>query len=109
PVPPGRYREQELPRPLGAFHGASLFSTFGGAIEPADWAWTPADVRFADTVRRAWAHFAEHGRPAAPDLPDWPEFDGSRAMVLRSDGSVVAEVPERPYLEFWDRFYGPTP
>lgn len=109
PVPARRYLEQAQPRPLGAFHGASLFSTFGGAADPPSWDWTPADVRLADTVRSAWAHFAEHGRPAALDLPAWPGFDAAHpaSMILRADGCAVSAVPERAWLAFWDDFYGP--
>jgi para-nitrobenzyl esterase len=108
PVPADRYAEQALPRPLGAFHGASLFSTFGGAAEPPHWHWTAEDVRLADTIRSAWVYFAEHGNPAAAGLPDWPGFDAARpsAMILRVAGCALGDVPERTFLAFWDRFYG---
>ncbi|TVT56709.1 carboxylesterase family protein [Amycolatopsis rhizosphaerae] len=116
PVPPGRYHEQRLPRPLGAFHGASLFSTFGGAADPADWNWTARDVRWGATIRSAWVHFAQHGRPTAPGLPAWPEFDTAHpsAMILRADGCVLDDVPERTHLAYWDQWYDrrlktPTP
>ncbi|MFJ8749960.1 carboxylesterase/lipase family protein [Streptomyces sp. NPDC102441] len=111
PVPPGCYHEQTLPRPLGAFHGASLFSTFGGASAPAHWNWTARDLRLAATVRSAWVHFAQHGRPAAESLPAWPQFEcaSPSVMMLRADGCVMDDVPERTYLAYWDLFYGRTP
>ncbi|WAL68765.1 carboxylesterase family protein [Amycolatopsis cynarae] len=107
PVPPGHYHEQILPRPLGAFHGASLFSTFGGAADPGHWNWTSSDVRLGATVRSAWAYFARHGRPDAADLPAWPEFDSAHpsAMILRADGCGLDDIPEHTQLAYWDQFY----
>jgi para-nitrobenzyl esterase len=107
PVPPNSYSEQSLPRTLGAFHGASLFYTFGGAAFPPGWRWTPEHANFAKALRAAWIHFAAHGRPVAENLPDWPEFDAARPdlMILRADGSSLGPLPERPHLAFWDNFY----
>lgn len=106
PVPAGRYLEQALPRPLGAFHGASLFSTFGGAAGPPEWAWTDTDVRLADTICAAWIHFAEHSRPAAAGLPEWPVFDPAepRTMILRAEGCTLGQIPEQAHLTYWDSF-----
>jgi para-nitrobenzyl esterase len=107
PVPRDRYCEQSLPRPLGAFHGASLFFTFGGAADPPSWSWTPEHADLASALRAAWIHFADHGRPAAENLPSWPELDPRRpaVMILRSAGSSLGPVPERIHLAFWDSFY----
>ena len=56
-----------------------------------------AAARLAATVSEAWVQFAKTGVPAAPGLPDWPEYDtGTRqAMHLDTESSVAAYMDPR--------------
>ena len=107
PVPPDRYPQQKLPRPLGAFHGASLFYSFDRFALREEWAWTPEDYRLSRTMIAAWVQFARTGRPAADGLPAWPRFDPERprVMAMRQD-AAMEEIPDLERMRFWDRYYG---
>ena len=106
PVPAGRYHENRDGRSLGAFHGASIFYSFGN-LDARDWPWTGADRRFCKTLIRTWVHFARTGKPMADGIPDWPRFDPDNPSVMRlSAASAMGPVPEHPRLRFWDDFFG---
>ncbi|MDH3519777.1 MAG: carboxylesterase family protein [Myxococcales bacterium] len=65
---------------IGAYHGAEIPYVFGTAD-----AWLPGDDTDAALSRamlRYWAGFARSGRPAAGDLPAWPEYDREARSYL---------------------------
>lgn len=49
----------------------------------------------ARNVSEAWVEFAKSGKPAAPGLPDWPEFspEGRAAMHIDTTSRVA------PYMD----------
>lgn len=53
--------------------------------------------RLAGTVSEAWVRFATTGRPSAPGLPDWPEYDstGRSAMHLDVESRVAPYIAPR--------------
>lgn len=107
PVPPARYTQQRIARPLGAFHAASIFYAFDGFWSRADWPWSDADRRVGHTMTATWVEFARTGRPAHGDLPIWPTFDpaAQQLMHITSEASL-GPIPARQNLDFWDTFYG---
>lgn len=51
------------------------------------------DYKLADLVEKYWTNFARTGNPNGPDLPKWPEFDGTQAFIrFTEDGQVVADA-----------------
>ena len=46
---------------------------------------TPEAQTLADKMSTAWASFARTGKPAAPGLPDWPTYDGTRRATMILD------------------------
>jgi para-nitrobenzyl esterase len=106
PVPAGRYALQKLPRPLGAFHAASIFYAFG-TFDSRDWAWSREDHALSTAMISAWVAFARSGCPASTLLPAWPAFDPGHPQVMRlGDEYEVSAVPDAQYLAFWGEYYG---
>lgn len=107
PVPPGRYPQQKLPRPLGAFHGASLFYSFRQFALRPDWDWTDGDRRTSGMMIAAWVHFARTGEPRAEGVPHWPVFSPERPQVMAvREQPAMGPVPDLDRLDFWDTYYG---
>lgn len=71
---------------LGAAHGLEIPFVFDNLDAPGVdvllGAVTPEGRRLAKTMSAAWAAFARHGRPAAPDVPPWPRYDTSTRRVM---------------------------
>jgi para-nitrobenzyl esterase len=90
----------------GAYHGASIFYSFRRFELRSHWPWQRDDFEVSTTLVEAWAHFARTGRPRASGLADWPVFnvDNPKIMLIGAAPSL-GEIPERRYLDFWDRFY----
>jgi para-nitrobenzyl esterase len=106
PVPPGRYPEQRIARPLGAFHAASVFYTFDRFGLRPDWPWSDEDRRLGQTMTEAWVEFARTGRPTHENLPPWPRHDPGDQQVMRlSQASSFEPMPEPEHVSFWDEFY----
>ena len=106
PVPEGLYPEQNFPRPLGAFHGASLFYSFG-RFASRDWPWSEGDRRLSAIVTEAWVAFAANGKPTSGGLPQWPTFEPTAPAMMRLNATPALDrVPEQDRLAFWDEFYG---
>jgi para-nitrobenzyl esterase len=106
PVPDGRYVEQQHPRPLGAFHGASIFYSFDRFWLREDWPWSAGDREVSRSLTAAWVNFARTGKPKAPGLPLWPQFEPKDPQVMAvCEAAALRPVPDRPYIDFWDRFY----
>ncbi len=110
PVPDVGYPEQNFPRPLGAFHGASLFYSFG-RFDLRDWPWSEDDRRLAALVTAAWVALAATGNPTSAKptsgLPHWPSFDPAAPAMMRLNAAPALDgVPDRDRLAFWDEFYG---
>lgn len=104
PVPPAMHPEQALPRPTGAFHGASMFYTFRNFGTRA-WPWRPEDFDLSRSLVDAWVHFARHGTPIADGIPEWPCFDPKAQRVMRLGAQPqLGLVPDQPYLDFWEAF-----
>jgi para-nitrobenzyl esterase len=106
PVPSHRYAQQNLPRPLGAFHGASIFYSFNHFRLREDWPWSVGDRQLSATMISAWLHFARTGRPQAKGLPEWPSFDPMRPRVMAiRERPAMEEIPDLDRIHFWDRYY----
>ncbi len=104
PVPPGMHPEQALPRPIGAFHGASMFYTFQNFDKRA-WPWRPEDLSLAKAMVEAWISFARTGKPATDKLPQWPRFDQQAPRVMQLDAQPgLGALPDQAYVNFWDMF-----
>lgn len=104
PVPPGMHPEQALPRPIGAFHGASMFYIFQN-FGTREWPWRQEDYALSRALVDAWLHFARHGKPVSSGLPEWPCFHPGAQQVMRLGAQPRLEtVPDRPYLDFWEAF-----
>lgn len=104
PVPADRYPEQAMPRPLGAFHGASMFYTFR-QFGLRDWPWSDADFALSDRMIEAWVAFARTGRPTAVGLPEWPCYDEGTPQVMALNAQPALQaIPDQQYLRFWQRF-----
>ncbi|MGG7568219.1 carboxylesterase/lipase family protein [Rhodovulum sp. DZ06] len=65
--------------------GAGRIMTGGGAGAEA----------LAEQVSEAWVQFARTGRPAAPGLPDWPEYRADDAAAMHLDSASAV----RPYMD----------
>ena len=104
PVPPGRHPEQALPRPLGAFHGASMFYSFQN-FDARDWPWRSEDFALSQAMVEAWTTFARTGKPVSVQLPQWQRFDPSEPRVMLLDAEPkISAVPDQPFIEFWNKF-----
>jgi para-nitrobenzyl esterase len=106
PVPENRYVQQELPRALGAFHGASIFYSFNRFHLRPDWPWSEHDRLLSTTLVEAWIHFARSGRPKSNGLPEWPVFEPNNPVLMSLGESLeMRGVPDLIYLRFWDKYY----
>lgn len=104
PVPENMHPEQALPRPIGAFHGASMFYTFQN-FDKRNWPWREEDVALSQAMVEAWVSFARDGKPSSAKLPEWPRFDQNAPRVMQLDARpALGAVPDQPYLDFWDAF-----
>jgi para-nitrobenzyl esterase len=104
PVPAGRHPEQALPRPLGAFHGASMFYSFQN-FHTRDWPWRSEDFALSKAMMEAWTAFARTGKPVSRGLPRWPGFDPKEPRVMLLDATPkMGPVPDQPFVDFWSRF-----
>ncbi|MFV0625565.1 carboxylesterase family protein [Sphingomonas sp. ac-8] len=61
----------------------------------------------AKTVSEAWVTFARIGKPAAPALPDWPQYSGQvrAAMHLDTQSRVAPYMPPAILPIFHDRLW----
>ena len=90
----------------GAYHGASIFYSFGRFDLRSHWPWQRDDYELSAAIVATWIHFARTGRPGAASFPDWPVFDVTSPKVMCIDASPsLTAIPEARYLAFWDRHY----
>ena len=60
---------------------------------------TPEAQALADNMSTAWANFARNGRPSAPGLPAWPEYDSvKRPTMILNYQSRVEDNPRAEQL-----------
>jgi para-nitrobenzyl esterase len=79
----------------GAHHGLDVPFSFDNAAIVPEKVGTGADaLTLSRRMSDAWLAFARTGRPAAPDLPDWPVYDLATRRTLIFDREVrVASDP----------------
>jgi para-nitrobenzyl esterase len=90
------WRASGAPRDVGACHGADIPFTFGSFDVDGwgDWVGDVDEARgLSRAMREAWASFARTGRPSAKGLPDWPDYDESRATMLLGRTVELATDP----------------
>ncbi len=76
-------------------HTAELPFVFGNTEMARDFVGHGPEVSAVRSRMMAlWANFARTGRPQAPDVPNWPVYDGaSRATMLLGNEATVANDP----------------
>jgi para-nitrobenzyl esterase len=64
----------------------------------------PAPAKLSDAMHAAWAAFARAGRPQAPGLPAWPEFDTvtRQTMVFDFPDCTVEADPRGNERTAWE-------
>lgn len=64
----------------------------------------PAPQELADRMHTAWGEFARTGRPAAPGLPEWPEFDTATrtTMIFDHPACTLEEDPRGDERAAWE-------
>lgn len=98
------WKSQGLDGELGACHGIELPFIFGTHDAPlgqlaGD---TPEARALGQAVQDAWLAFARTGRPAAPDLPDWPAYErGRRATMYLDVDPHVEDAPLESIRSWW--------
>jgi para-nitrobenzyl esterase len=103
PFPPERrFHEPMPPGGYGAYHGAELWYVFDN-LEAMSCDWTAADRALAASMSRAWFEFARTGRPAAPELPDWPDFRVAGEAMWLDESPRVAVPFNAAALQFFGR------
>lgn len=71
---------------LRAFHTLDIPLVFGTVGRPGDRTGGGADAwRVSADMRDALLHFARHGTPAHPRLPDWPRYGLAQRETMRFD------------------------
>lgn len=90
------WRATGAPRDVGACHAVDLPFTFG-TLDRCGWGEWVGDAdraaALSAAVRQAWASFARTGRPEAKELPTWPTYDGTRAVMELGRTVGVVEDP----------------
>lgn len=67
----------------------------------------PDRQALADRLSALWVHFARHGAPQAPGLPDWPPYTVPERATMRLDVTIeLLRDPGRLEREAWP---GPIP
>lgn len=62
-----------------------------------------AEAALAKQIHLAWAAFIRGGSPAAPGLPDWPQYSlATRPTMILDTASHVEQNPAQPELRLWD-------
>lgn len=89
----------------GVPHSADLFPVFG--FTPWYLGFSGADQAFSRAVEGYWTGFAATGRPAGPDLPDWPPYDPAAPRAMELGPAVAARpAPDQPLFPLveaaWD-------
>ena len=84
-----RYHYQHIPPTLdgallGCYHGSELAYVFGN-LDPEE-GYGPADRQLSEEMMELWTSFAKTGRPSAPGLPEWPEYDSNIEIVYTING-----------------------
>lgn len=66
-----------------------------------------AVATLAKTVSEAWVSFAKTGRPAAPDLPEWPQYDpqARQAMHLNTTSHVAPYIAPPAFAFFQGQLF----
>jgi para-nitrobenzyl esterase len=81
-----------------ATHTSELAYLFDVPDAPYQEPFTAEQEGLAESMRAAWAQFAESGDPSTAALP-WPHFDGAHVMSLVSPQSKVETSPH--HCSFW--------
>lgn len=77
----------------GAVHSSDLPYVFGFYPQSGNISGNFAEVDFklADLIESYWTNFAKRGNPNGEGLPNWPEYDRSKAFIeFTEDGRVTA-------------------
>lgn len=88
---------------LGACHALDVPFVFRQLASPEAEFLTRgrAPASLGDMMSGAWELFASAGQPAAPGLPEWPEYGSSRRTMILDQLPRVEEDPRRELREFW--------
>ncbi len=97
------WRSPAMGGKLGACHALDVPFVFRQLASPEAEFLTRgrAPESLGDMMSGAWALFASAGQPAAPGLPDWPEYGPSRRTMILDELPRVAEDPRRDLRQFW--------
>lgn len=86
------------PREKWGFHGADVPYVWNIGLEAAE----PALRELADGIRQAWTSFIATGKPDAPGLPFWPEYEASDRLTMLLDAPPkVASDPRSEQRQAW--------
>jgi para-nitrobenzyl esterase len=62
----------------------------------------PQETQLAQTVHQAWVSFLQGNTPAAPGLPEWPQYHlPTRATMILNTQSKIEDQPHQPELNHW--------
>ena len=86
---------------LGACHALDIPFVFRQLASPEAEFLTrgtaPQDL--SDMMSTAWSGFARTGQPAAPGLPDWPDYGPERRTMILDETPRVEGDPRRELRE----------
>jgi para-nitrobenzyl esterase len=82
----GAVHSSDLPYVFGYFPKSGNISGHFGDV----------DTKLADLMETYWTNFAKTGNPNGDNVPKWPEFDGTQALIeFGEDGQVSSSAALR--------------
>jgi para-nitrobenzyl esterase len=78
----------------GAVHSADLPYVFGYYPKAGNISgkFGDTDYKLAQLIESYWTNFAKRGNPNGEGLPNWPEYDGSQALIEFTQGGTVVAL-----------------
>jgi para-nitrobenzyl esterase len=92
------------PQARGAVHSAEIEYAMGNLDSNKVYAWTPEDYKVSKTMQEYFANFIKTGNPNGGDLPQWPQFNQGRRLIIDVD-TRAEEDKTRARYEFLDPFF----
>jgi para-nitrobenzyl esterase len=110
---PAYYAQWDWPTPAyggryGAVHGIDVSASLHNVRDPF-FAGLPEGRHLADLYAGAFVALARDGRPSAPGLPEWPEYDVERRATMVFDTETRVEDDWRGEIRrFWSEMPAPS-